>query len=85
MLKERQKMKKLLAEQELAFPNLFNSLLSAIKPIISIDKCQISIKTLSEFALKLVHNNEKLYNEFVINSKKLTKNQTEEPFLDSIV
>ena len=84
--KERQRMKKLLAEQELAFPNLFNSLLAAIKPIISIDKCQISIKTLSEFALKLVHNNSKLYAELVKNSHKFNSDKDqEESVLDNFV
>lgn len=63
-------MKQLLAQQELAFPSLFSSLLSAIKPIISIDKCQISIKSLSEYTLKLINQNPSLYNELIKSSDK---------------
>lgn len=82
--KERQKMKKLLAEQELAFPNLFNSLLSAIKPIISINKCQLSIKKLSEFALKMLQNDSKLYNDLIRNAKKLNGSDQDELILENL-
>jgi tRNA(Ile)-lysidine synthase TilS/MesJ len=67
--KERQRMKQLLAQQEVQFPNLFSSLMSAIKPIISIDKTKISIKTLSEYGLKLVREDEKLYEELFSKNK----------------
>lgn len=62
-------MKQLLAQQELNFPYLFNSLLSAIKPIISIDKCKLSIKSLSEFALKLVKREPVLYGQLLANER----------------
>ncbi|CAF0976101.1 unnamed protein product [Brachionus calyciflorus] len=63
--KERQRMKQLLAQQELISPSLFSSLLSAIKPIIQIDLCQISVKTLSEYTLHLVRKDASLYDELV--------------------
>lgn len=58
-------MKQLLAQQELLHPNLFNSLLSAIKPILALNKCQLSLKSLSEFALKLIKRQPELYNELL--------------------
>jgi tRNA(Ile)-lysidine synthase TilS/MesJ len=67
--KERQRMKQLLAQQEVNFPCLFGSLLAALKPIISIDKCRISIKTLSEYGLKMVKQDETLYQELVKSCK----------------
>ena len=59
------KIKQILAQQELSFPCLFNSLLSAIKPILSINRCQVSIKTLSQYAMKLIEQNPEIYNELV--------------------
>lgn len=76
--KERQRMKQLLAQQELAFPSLFSSLLSAIKPIIKIDLCQLSVKTLSEYALELVRKNPQLYSEMVKHSKNDKENANED-------
>ena len=67
--KERHRMKQLLAQQEVQFPRLFNSLQSALKPLISIDKCQISIKTLSEYGLRMVRQDENLYKELINISK----------------
>lgn len=63
------RLKQLLAQQELNFPSLFGSILTAIKPIISINKCQISVKTLTEFALKLIQSKPELYEELVRNNK----------------
>lgn len=68
--KERQRMKQLLAQQELLFPNLFHSLLSALKPILAVNKCRLSIKTLSEFALKMIKFNPELYNEMLADTNK---------------
>ena len=45
-------MKQLLANQELLFPRLFPSLLSAMKPILAIDKTGISFKDVSQKALE---------------------------------
>ena len=59
------KVKQILAQQELTFPCLFGSLLTALKPIISINKCQISIKTLTQYGLKVIQNNPELYHELV--------------------
>lgn len=58
-------MKQMLAQQELLFPNLFSSMLSAIKPIIGIGKCRLSVKALNEFALKMIKRNPDLYDELV--------------------
>ena len=63
------KIKQILAQQEITFPCLFNSLLSAIKPILSINRCQLSIKTLSEYALKLIEQNPELYNDLMQKNK----------------
>jgi len=59
--KERQRVKQLLAQQELNFPSLFGSLLTAIKPIFSIDKCQVSVKSLTQLGLKMLSENSDLY------------------------
>ncbi len=59
------RIKQLLAQQELNFPCLFGSLLSAIKPIISINKCQISVKKLTEYGLKMIKNNPDLYKTLI--------------------
>lgn len=67
--KERQRMKQLLAQQEVHFPHLFSSLLTAIKPIISIDQCKVSIKSLSELGLKMIKENEQLYQSLLQSSK----------------
>lgn len=66
-------MKQLLAQQELLHPNLFNSLLAAIKPILSIDKCQLSLRVLSEFALKLVEKQPELYDEILASCQNDSK------------
>lgn len=63
--KERQRVKQLLAQQELNFPNLFGSLLTAIKPIFSINKTQLSVKTLTEFAMRMVEDQPELYKQIV--------------------
>ncbi|KAK2174789.1 hypothetical protein NP493_777g01038 [Ridgeia piscesae] len=44
--KERQRIKQLLAAQELHHPRLFQSLLSAIRPIMGINKTGVNIKNL---------------------------------------
>ena len=62
----------MLAQNEAQFPFLYNSLLSAIKPLIKINKCQISIKTLSEHCLKLVNENTELY-ESLKDNKQASK------------
>ena len=67
------RIKQLLAQQELNFPSLFGSILTAIKPIISINKCQVSVKTLTEFALKLIDAKPDLYNELVKNNKETSE------------
>jgi tRNA(Ile)-lysidine synthase TilS/MesJ len=74
--KERQRMKQILAQQELNFPCLFNSLLSAIKPILSIDRCKLSIKMLSEYSMHLIRKNETVYKEMLDNLNSSTQ-QTE--------
>ena len=63
-------MKQILAQQELEFPCLFGSLLGAIKPIISINKCQISVKTLTELALKMIDKDPSLYKELIQDKKE---------------
>jgi tRNA(Ile)-lysidine synthase TilS/MesJ len=63
--KERQRMKQLLAQQEVNFPCLFGSLLAALHPIISIDQCRVSIKSLSAYGLKMIKQDPKLYDELV--------------------
>ena len=50
-----------MAKQEAQYPFLYNNLLSAIKPILSINKCQIDIKTLSQIGLKVM-SDDKVYN-----------------------
>ena len=60
------RIKQLLAQQELNFSTLFSSLLNAMRPIISINKCQLSIKSLSEHTLKLVQNDSDLYARLTI-------------------
>jgi len=44
--KERHRMKQLLAAQEILHPHLFSSILTAMKPILSIDRTGINIKGL---------------------------------------
>ena len=44
--KERQRMKQLLASQEILHPRLFSSILSAMKPIFSINRTGIDVKRL---------------------------------------
>ncbi len=68
--KERQRVKQLLAQQELNFPSLFGSLLTAIRPIFSINKCQVSVKSLTELGLRLIAENTDLYNEMRKTSKE---------------
>ena len=63
-------MKQILAQQELEFPCLFGSLLAAIKPIFSINKCQISVKTLTEFALKMIEKDPSLYQQLAKDKKE---------------
>lgn len=78
-MKERQRIKQLLAQQEARYRHLYNSLISAIKPVVSINKCKISIDTLSQVALKLLNKDFELYNELekqVINTpNELTSQQ----------
>lgn len=68
------RIKHLLAQQELNFSTLFSSLLNALKPLVSINKCQLSIKSLSEYSLKLVQNDLELYNKLI----SLNSNNKEE-------
>lgn len=70
------RIKHLLAQQELNFSSLFSSVLNAIRPIISINKCQLSIKSLSEHALKLVQNNPELYAS--LTNKNINNNEHNE-------
>ena len=63
------RIKHLLAQQELNFRTLFSSLLNALHPIISINKCQLSIKSLSEHTLNLVQNDIDLYVKIVAQNK----------------
>lgn len=63
------RIKHLLAQQELNFRTLFSSLLNALRPIISINKCQLSIKSLSEHTLNLVQNDTDLYVKIVAQNK----------------
>ena len=62
---QRQRLKRLLAEQELGFPGLFGSLLAAMRPVIAIGKCRVSVKTLAACALKLVEEQPQLYERLV--------------------
>ncbi len=57
-----------MAKQEAQYPFLYNNLLSAIKPIFSINKCQIDIKTLSQIGLKVM-SDDKVYNSLVKTEK----------------
>ena len=50
-----------MAKQEAQYPFLYNSLLSAIKPVLSINKCQVDVKTLSQVGLKLLNANNDEY------------------------
>ncbi len=59
------RIKQMLAQHELNFPCLFGSLLSAIKPIISINKCQISIKKLAEYGMTLIKQDPNLYYKLI--------------------
>ena len=73
--KERMRIKHLLAQQELNFSTLFSSLLNALKPLVSINKCQLSIRSLSEYSLKLVQNDLELYNKLIsLNSNNKEEN-----------
>ena len=69
-MKERARLKTLLAHEEVNFSYLYNSLLTALKPVISINICQISLATLSQKALKLLNDNPELYNSIKINSNE---------------
>jgi hypothetical protein len=71
------RIKHLLAQQELNFRTLFSSLLNAIRPIISINKCQISIKSLSEHSLKQVQTDLDLYFKIIQHDNKKDENDNE--------
>ena len=59
-----------LAEQELGFPGLFGSLLAAMRPVIAIGKCRVSVKTLAACALRLVEEQPQLYERLVRGRKE---------------
>jgi hypothetical protein len=71
------RIKHLLAQQELNFRTLFSSLLNALRPIISINKCQLSIKSLSEHTLNLVQNDTDLYAKILAQSKNNNKDEND--------
>ena len=71
------RIKHLLAQQELNFRTLFSSLLNALRPIISINKCQLSIKSLSEHTLNIVQNDPDLYVKIVAQNKNKNNNKDE--------
>jgi hypothetical protein len=75
------RIKHLLAQQELNFSTLFSSLLNAMRPIISINKCQLSIKSLSEHTLKLVQNDLDLYARLKTNVKDIENENKTENFI----
>ena len=71
------RIKHLLAQQELNFRTLFSSLLNALRPIIFINKFQLSIKSLSEHTLNLVQNDPDLYVKIVAQNKNKNNNKDE--------
>ena len=71
------RIKHLLAQQELNFRTLFSSLLNALRPIIFINKFQLSIKSLSEHTLNLVQNNIDLYVKIVVQRKNNNKDEND--------
>lgn len=71
------RIKHLLAQQELNFSTLFSSLLNALKPLVSINKCQLSIRSLSEYSLKLVQNDLELYNKLISLNSNIKEEEIE--------
>ena len=76
------RVKQFLAQLETLFPFLYNNLLSAIRPILSINKCQINMQMLCEYALKRLNESPNLCDELLKpkvilpvteNDKKCTK------------
>jgi hypothetical protein len=52
-------------QQELSFPGLFGSMQAAMRPVIAISKCRVSVKTLAACALRLVEEQPQLYERLV--------------------
>jgi hypothetical protein len=77
-------MKQLLAQQELLSPFLFHTILTSIRPILSMNKLKISMKTLCAFTLNQVEMHPELYNELRRLNKKQGTNVNDDDDEDNV-